>query len=276
MRLASYARRLLVPVGVLVMMLAFVNPADATQQRRWNVFAVATKFVTQAMAPVPTCMAVPDVALPPQVVDRSLYDSAFVVGFEIGRPLIAGDYHPVIPTFEQSILLFEPTPALVVPDGWLSPCEAEHAANINGACFGFRNPELSFETLLAMSGYMACPTGTSVTASPIALEAQYIASADISRNIGYHQMLGRWDASQWDCLDELWTNEAGWAVTKSNYAGSGAYGIPQALPGNKMSAAGADWETSASTQITWGLGYIADRYGSPCSALVFKHANGWY
>ena len=37
---------------------------------------------------------------------------------------------------------------------------------------------------------------------------------------------------------------------------SGAYGIPQALPGSKMASAGPDWQTSAATQIRWGLGYI--------------------
>ena len=57
---------------------------------------------------------------------------------------------------------------------------------------------------------------------------------------------------------------------------SGAYGIPQALPGSKMSSAGADWATSARTQIIWGLGYIAGRYGTPCGAWAHVEANGWY
>jgi hypothetical protein len=57
---------------------------------------------------------------------------------------------------------------------------------------------------------------------------------------------------------------------------SSAYGIPQALPGSKMAAAGADWQSNAATQIRWGLGYIKARYGSPCSAWGFKQSHGWY
>ncbi len=58
---------------------------------------------------------------------------------------------------------------------------------------------------------------------------------------------------------------------------SGAYGIPQALPADKMAGAGADWQTSAATQIRWGLGYIAGRYGTPCSAWAFErsHVPNW-
>ena len=57
---------------------------------------------------------------------------------------------------------------------------------------------------------------------------------------------------------------------------SGAYGIPQALPGSKMASAGADWQTNPATQIKWGLGYIKAIYGNPCSAWAFEEANGYY
>ena len=57
---------------------------------------------------------------------------------------------------------------------------------------------------------------------------------------------------------------------------SGAYGIPQALPGSEMSSAGADWQTDAATQIRWGLTYIQGRYGSPCGAWAHEEADGWY
>ena len=59
-------------------------------------------------------------------------------------------------------------------------------------------------------------------------------------------------------------------------AGTGAYGIPQALPGAKMASAGPDWQTSAATQITWGLDYIKSTYGSPCAAWDHEEASGWY
>ncbi len=82
-------------------------------------------------------------------------------------------------------------------------------------------------------------------------------------------------ADQFGCLDSLWTRESNWNVYADNPTSS-AYGIPQALPGEKMSTAGADWATNPVTQITWGLGYIRDRYGSPCSAWGHSESVGWY
>ncbi|MGR0320505.1 aggregation-promoting factor C-terminal-like domain-containing protein [Agromyces sp. ZXT2-3] len=84
-----------------------------------------------------------------------------------------------------------------------------------------------------------------------------------------------WGSDQFGCLVDLWNKESGWNVYAQNPS-SGAYGIPQALPGSKMSTAGADWATSASTQITWGLGYIAGRYGTPCGAWSHSVSVGWY
>ena len=83
-----------------------------------------------------------------------------------------------------------------------------------------------------------------------------------------------WGDSQFSCLVTLWDHESGWRVNASN--SSGAYGIPQALPGDKMASAGPDWQSNASTQITWGLGYIAGRYGTPCSAWSSWQVNVWY
>lgn len=82
-------------------------------------------------------------------------------------------------------------------------------------------------------------------------------------------------ADQFGCLDSLWSRESGWRVNADNPSSS-AYGIPQALPGSKMSSAGADWATNPATQIRWGLGYIQDRYGSPCGAWGHSQGNGWY
>ena len=83
-----------------------------------------------------------------------------------------------------------------------------------------------------------------------------------------------WGDEQYNCLVVLWNNESGWNVHASNP--SGAYGIPQALPGWKMSSAGPDWQNNATTQIKWGLGYIAGRYNTPCGAWSFWQGNGWY
>jgi hypothetical protein len=84
-----------------------------------------------------------------------------------------------------------------------------------------------------------------------------------------------WGASQFACLDRLWTRESMWSLTATN-ASSGAYGIPQALPGSKMASAGSDWRHNPLTQIRWGLGYIRARYGTPCSAWGHSEASGWY
>jgi hypothetical protein len=84
-----------------------------------------------------------------------------------------------------------------------------------------------------------------------------------------------WAGSQFQCLDSLWQKESGWSYTAYN-ASSGATGIPQSLPGSKMATAGADWETNARTQITWGLGYISSAYGSPCTAWSHSQSMNWY
>ncbi len=83
------------------------------------------------------------------------------------------------------------------------------------------------------------------------------------------------DGSQMSCLIPLWMGESGWRWNAEN-ASSGAYGIPQALPGTKMASAGADWRTNPATQIEWGLTYIRDSYGTPCGAWGFKQSHGWY
>ncbi|GAA3582047.1 hypothetical protein GCM10022198_01580 [Klugiella xanthotipulae] len=84
-----------------------------------------------------------------------------------------------------------------------------------------------------------------------------------------------WGSAQFHCLVSLWTRESSWSYTATN-ASSGAYGIPQSLPGAKMASAGADWRTNSQTQIIWGLGYITGRYGTPCGAWAHSQALGWY
>ena len=90
-------------------------------------------------------------------------------------------------------------------------------------------------------------------------------------------MLGSygWSSGQFSCLVSLWNQESGWNVYATNPT-SGAYGIPQALPGSKMASAGPDWQTDAATQIRWGLSYIQSLYGSPCGAWAHEEADGWY
>ncbi|MEO7005580.1 MAG: transglycosylase SLT domain-containing protein [Terrimesophilobacter sp.] len=93
--------------------------------------------------------------------------------------------------------------------------------------------------------------------------------------IAHGMVLARgWGEDQYSCLVALWNRESHWNVYA--YNPSGAYGIPQALPGSKMASAGADWQTNPATQITWGLGYITGRYGTPCGAWAASQAKGWY
>ena len=83
-----------------------------------------------------------------------------------------------------------------------------------------------------------------------------------------------WGPEQMAPLIALWNRESGWNPLAGN--ASGAYGIPQALPGSKMASAGADWRTNPATQIKWGFGYIKGRYGSPAAAWANSQATGWY
>ena len=109
----------------------------------------------------------------------------------------------------------------------------------------------------AQAAYLATPAGAQETARTMAA-TQY-----------------GWGEDQFGCLVSLWNRESGWSVNALN-ASSGATGIPQALPGEKMAIAGADWQTNPATQIAWGLGYIASAYGTPCGAWGHSEANNWY
>lgn len=94
--------------------------------------------------------------------------------------------------------------------------------------------------------------------------------------IAYEMVLARgWGDDEYSCLVALWNRESHWNAYAYN-ASSGAYGIPQALPGEKMASAGADWATNPATQIIWGLGYIQGRYGTPCGAWGHSEDVGWY
>jgi murein DD-endopeptidase MepM/ murein hydrolase activator NlpD len=84
-----------------------------------------------------------------------------------------------------------------------------------------------------------------------------------------------WGQDQYQCLMQLWTRESDWLTNATNPS-SGAYGIAQALPPGKYYSAGSDWLTNYRTQINWGLGYIKDRYGSPCAAWGHEVSNNWY
>jgi hypothetical protein len=124
----------------------------------------------------------------------------------------------------------------------------------------------------AAARQVAARQAASASATPAATPAQPSGSPQrIAAS-----MLGSYGWSgQFSCLDTLWARESGWNPYAMNPA-TGAYGIPQALPGSKMATAGADWQSNPATQIRWGLGYIQQDYGSPCAALSHQEATGWY
>jgi hypothetical protein len=97
-----------------------------------------------------------------------------------------------------------------------------------------------------------------------------------AQSIAYNMMasFGFSPQTYFGCLLDIWNRESGWVYDAEN--ASGAYGIPQALPGSKMASAGADWQTDPATQIRWGLGYVKAVYGNPCSAWAFEEANNYY
>lgn len=80
---------------------------------------------------------------------------------------------------------------------------------------------------------------------------------------------------QFTCFNDIIIRESNWDIDATNPS-SGAYGIPQALPGSKMAAVADDWRTNPATQIVWAVGYMDDRYGSPCQAWNFKRVHDWY
>jgi hypothetical protein len=84
-----------------------------------------------------------------------------------------------------------------------------------------------------------------------------------------------WGLDQYSCLVNLWTRESQWRTLARNPS-SGAYGIPQSLPGSKMATEGADWMTNPETQIRWGVKYIAARYKTPCGAWAHSEIHNWY
>lgn len=134
------------------------------------------------------------------------------------------------------------------------------------------------QTLAVNGTYDSKVTRDSYAVSKKQLGALPSATGDAAaaQAIAYTMVKDRgWSDDEFACLVRLFDRESHWNVFSANVS-SGAYGIPQALPGTKMASAGADWETNPATQISWGLGYIAGRYGTPCGAWDHSETKGWY
>lgn len=122
------------------------------------------------------------------------------------------------------------------------------------------------------SGSSGSDSGTTTTPSgrlwhaTVAQAQAYAAGAAAQRG---------WTGNDWDCLVKLWNRESRWLWYAEN-ASSGAYGIPQSRPADKMAAFGANYRDDAAVQIDWGLWYIAQTYGSPSKAWQHSEQIGWY
>jgi len=121
---------------------------------------------------------------------------------------------------------------------------------------------------------VAPPTATTAAAAPAPSPAPLrTPSVDDARSFALAQI----GAMQFSCLDALWQHESDWDPSAENPA-SGAYGIAQALPAARVASIGKDWMSNPITQVSWGLEYIAGRYGTACNAWSFwrAHYPHWY
>ena len=134
------------------------------------------------------------------------------------------------------------------------------------------------QTLTAGGSEALTATRTPFTTSKVYATAPAVGTPDpgTAQAIAHEMVLARgWDEQQYSCLVALWNRESHWNVYAHNTK-SGAYGIPQALPGEKMATVADDWQTNPATQIIWGLGYIEGRYTNPCGAWTSSETRGWY
>ncbi|WP_314194763.1 hypothetical protein [uncultured Arthrobacter sp.] len=148
---------------------------------------------------------------------------------------------------------------------------AKNAAAANAAAVTKANAAAAKASAAKAASAKAAAAARAKAAAPVALNDPAGAQAYAASKLGSFG----WSADQMQCLKRLWTKESEWRTTATN-ASSGAYGIVQSLPAEKMASAGADYRTNYRTQINWGLDYIKERYGSPCGALNFHLAHNWY
>ena len=172
--------------------------------------------------------------------------------------------------FIATLMMAAPTPASVVSAAPAPLNTVERAEVQSLTVAGFVNEvsrdKLAIKEIVVEPVLPAAPVAPAA-GTPDPGTAQAIALSMLTaRGLG---------SGEYSCLVSLWNRESGWNVYAQN-SSSGAYGIPQALPGNKMATAGADWATNPATQIVWGLSYIEGRYGTPCGAWEHSETIGWY
>ncbi len=152
------------------------------------------------------------------------------------------------------------------------------SAQILNESTGMRSDQLALDAaILQKRTADAVAAAQAAAAAAAAAQAAYLVSPAGAQDTAHSMAASQygWGDDQFGCLVSLWTRESGWSVNAYNPDG-GATGIPQALPGDKMATAGADWQTNPATQIAWGLGYIASSYGTPCAAWDHSESYNWY
>jgi hypothetical protein len=200
--------------------------------------------------------------------------------------------HPAVPGAQTALAGLPATDALAVRPEPAAPAGATVDATVD-ATAGARAAQVQAQAKAARAATAragAAATGTGASFVQLARQqvlaeaARKQAQADrVSRNVlrdprSYAKLLVQqrgWSSAQFTCLNLLWTKESGWDYRATN-GSSGAYGIPQALPGSKMGTVASDWRTNPITQITWGLNYIAAVYGTPCNAWGHSQRTNWY
>lgn len=173
--------------------------------------------------------------------------------------------------FVATLMMAAPTPtssvsAATTSLGAVAPVEVQSLTVAEGFVNEVARDEFTIEEIVVE------PVVAEVSAAPAAGVPDPGTAQAIAQSMLTARGLG---SSEYNCLVSLWNRESGWNVYAQNPS-SGAYGIPQALPGSKMATAGSDWATNPATQIAWGLSYIEGRYGTPCGAWAYSEANGWY
>ncbi len=153
----------------------------------------------------------------------------------------------------------QPTAKSALPNNIVAVIEQENSISVL--------EKTSFSGRLKLVSVGNGVTNTATVAAP---------NPNTAQSIAYNMMasFGFSPSTYFGCLLDLWNRTSGWLYDAEN--ASGAYGIPQALPGSEMASAGLDWQTNPTTQIRWGLGYIKETYGNPCNAWAFEEANGYY
>ena len=143
--------------------------------------------------------------------------------------------------------------------------------------------ELSVAPTSTLALFSQLKTGVSVSSNELALISLASNQVELARKAPGAQIAAKqimaseygWNVRQYGCLKTLWNHESHWNYKAHNY-NSGAHGIAQAMPADKMEVIAMDWRTNPVTQIRWGLHYIDLRYSTPCNALSYFNRRGSY